>query len=85
MYQIDDSFTLKISHKCCAEFKKKPIEKYQKESGRFISITGMMKSEGGQRRNLNCIVTDNEGNVKKFHPLSVISPEWNNGILKVEI
>ena len=39
----------------------------------------MMKAEGGQRTTLNCIVTDSKsGKVKKFHPMAVVSQEWEN-------
>ncbi len=83
MYQITPEFTLNISHKCCYEFKKKPVAEYQKQSGRKITITGMMKAEGGQRTTLNCIVTDSKtGKVKKFHPMAVVSPEWEEWYIK---
>ena len=78
MYQIEEGNNLNISHKCCYEFKKKPILDYQKQSGRKITITGMMKAEGGQRTTLNCIVSDKDGKIKKFHPLSVITEEFEN-------
>ena len=38
----------------------------------------MRKSEGGPRLRLNCIVTDKEKNVVKFHPLAVVSDDWEN-------
>lgn len=83
MYQIEDNFKLKISHRCCIEFKKKPIAQYQKQSGRKITLTGMTKSEGGQRTTLNCIVIDkSSGKLKKFHPLSIISNEWEDWYIK---
>lgn len=83
LYQIGDNFKLKISDACCYEFKKKPAAKYQKESGRSITITGMMKSEGGERTSLQCIVTDSSsGKVKKFHPLSVVSNEFEDWYIK---
>lgn len=79
MYQIQPDFNLNISHFCCYEFKKKPAKDYSKKSGRKITITGMMKAEGGQRTTLNCIVTDSKsGKVKKFHPMAVVSQEWEN-------
>ena len=83
MYQIKDDFKLNISHKCCYEFKKKPIVEYQKQSGRNIPITGMMREEGGQRTTLNCIVTDSKsGKVKKFHPMAVLSSDFENWYIK---
>lgn len=79
MYQIKDDFKLKVSAFCCNEFKKKPIADYQKQSGRYITITGMMKEEGGQRTSLRCIVTDSKsGIVKKFHPMSVLTKAFED-------
>lgn len=79
MYQTADNFTLNISDRCCYEFKKKPAQAYMKQSGRTITITGMMKAEGGQRTTLNCIVTDSKSNkVTKFHPLAIVSTNWEN-------
>lgn len=76
MYQINDDFTLKVSKKCCSKLKKEPMANYEKESNRFIAITGMTKEEGGQRINLSCIITDSKtGKIKRFHPLSVITEE----------
>jgi len=76
MYQVEDDFTMNISDQCCYEFKKKPALDYMKQSGRLITLTGMMKAEGGQRTSLNCIVTDKSGKLKKFHPMAVVSDEW---------
>lgn len=78
LYQTDPSFKLKISDKCCYEFKKKPAHQYSKESGRKITITGMMKEEGGQRTSLNCIVTSKSGDVEKFHPMSVLTKDFED-------
>ena len=50
-----------------------------KKNHRTISITGMRRAEGGQRSNINCIVTAKEGTLLKFHPLSVVNDsfeEW---------
>lgn len=49
MYQIQDDFELNISHFCCHEFKKKPIKDYMKQSKRSITLTGMMRTEGGAK------------------------------------
>ena len=81
MYQIEDDFQLKISAKCCEEFKKKPVKDYMKQSNRKITITGMSRSEGGQRSNLRCIVTDGKG-IKKFHPLAIVSEDWEKWYTK---
>ena len=75
-YQFDKTFTLNISDQCCYKLKKEPIDKWQKETNRKITITGMRKEEGGNRTNLTCIITDKKENVIKFHPLSVVSDSW---------
>lgn len=76
MYQIGNNFNLEISHKCCYKLKKEPIRKWEKQNNRPICITGMTREEEGQRTTLACIVADNKtGNVKRFHPLSVITKE----------
>lgn len=82
MYQIQDEFDMKISHFCCHEFKKKPIKDYMKQSKRSITLTGMMRTEGGQRTTLNCIVTDKDGALKKFHPMAVCTTEWEDWYIK---
>ena len=76
MYQFEPSFTLNISDKCCFKFKKEPFRHYEKESGRYIALTGMMRAESGQRINLPCIVTTQTGKVTRFHPMSIVSPQW---------
>lgn len=74
-YQFEDGFDIKISKKCCDEFKKKPFKEYIKESGRTITLTGMRKSEGGSRNNIGCVVTEKD-KLKKFHPILVCNDEW---------
>lgn len=78
LYQIKPDFKLNISDRCCYNFKKKPAADYSKKTGRNITITGMMKEEGGQRTTLFCIVTDKDGSVKKFHPMAVVSKEFED-------
>lgn len=75
-YQFYKTFTLNISDLCCYKLKKEPIDKWQKENNKTITITGMRKEEGGNRTNLTCIITDKKDNVIKFHPLAVVSDLW---------
>lgn len=77
-YQITDDCKLNISHFCCFEFKKKPAHQYMKENNKTITLTGMMRDEGGQRSTINCIVTDKDGTLQKFHPMAVCTTEWEN-------
>lgn len=74
-YQFTDRFNIKVSEKCCYELKKKPFKNWTKENNKSIAVTGMRAEEGGQRRNMNCIVIKND-EVIKFHPLAMVSKEW---------
>jgi 3'-phosphoadenosine 5'-phosphosulfate sulfotransferase (PAPS reductase)/FAD synthetase len=82
LYQYDEDFPIKLSDKCCYEFKKKPLAQYKSESGRTIVLTGMRKEEGGRRANMSCIVTDKAGNIKMFHPLAVVSEQWEEWFIE---
>ena len=82
---MEDKSKIKISDFCCRELKKKPIHKWEKISNRQVAITGMRKEEGGTRKLINgCILTDSKGKLKKFHPLLVISDEWESWLVKKE-
>ena len=84
-YQFTPKFKIKLSDQCCNNLKKKPIHKWERENNRRIAITGMRQSEGGQRASIKgCILTDNKGKLKKFHPLLVVSDEWENWIVERE-
>ena len=74
-YQFSDHFELKVSPYCCHKLKKEPAKKWAKMNKRKIVITGMMIAEGGQRKNINCIVTE-KGKIVKFHPLAKVNKEW---------
>ena len=80
-YQFTPEFTLKVSHLCCKELKKKPIDHFMRESGRTVRITGMMKEEGGQRENISCVlIKDNK--IKAFHPLAKVTHEWEQWFIE---
>lgn len=80
-YQFNEGLDFKVSEFCCRELKKKPFKQYQKESGRHIAITGMMRGEGGEREHIDCIVTRNN-EIVKFHPLAKVSNEWEDWYIK---
>lgn len=83
MYQIEPDFKLNISKKCCEKLKKEPFKEYEKQAGKKIAITGMLKEEGGQRKNISCIITDSKsGEPKKFHPLSVVTSDFEKWYIK---
>lgn len=77
-YQFTPNFNLKVSSNCCDKLKKQPIKKWEKENNKNIALTGMRKSEGGQRASINCIITDKENKLTKFHPLLVINDDFEN-------
>lgn len=82
LYQINNNFQLKISHLCCFEFKKKPAHQWSVENKRPVVITGMRREEGNARKNLNCILTNSNGELKKFHPLAVVNKNFENWFIE---
>ena len=56
-YQFSKDFKLKISDMCCTKLKKEPLDKWQEENNRKISIVGVRREEGGRRFNALCVVT----------------------------
>lgn len=82
MFQFSENYDIKISDKCCLKLKKEPIRKWEKENNRFIAITGMRNAEGGERASIkNCILTDKNGNITKFHPLLVVDDEFEDWLI----
>lgn len=73
-YQFTSDFNLKISKKCCDRLKKEPMHNWQKEHKKTFTITGMRADEGGSRNNITCFNLKN----KRFHPLAVVSAQWEN-------
>ena len=83
MFTANGSPEFKVSSDCCKKLKKETAHRYETESQRRIAITGMRREEGGQRMRIKgCILTDGEGKLKRFHPLIVVSEEWENRFLK---
>lgn len=81
-YQFSESFdNLNISDKCCDYLKKKPMEQYQKETGRKIAIVGIMAAEGGRRAGAVCLAFQGK-KLKQFHPLAPISQEWEQWFIE---
>lgn len=74
-YQFTNDFNIKVSDKCCAMLKEKPLIKWQKEHKRKISIIGLMRAEEGRRKDTVCLLI-RHGYVKSFHPLAPITKEW---------
>lgn len=84
LYQFTNEFKLHCSDKCCFKLKKEPAHKWALENNKSITLTGMRKSEGGQRASIGCIVTDKDNKLVKFHPLLVVSDEFEQEMIKNE-
>lgn len=79
LYQFEKRGLYNYSNKCCLELKKKPIHKWAKENNKTITITGMKREEGGNRKHIaSCILTNKNGKIVKFHPLLVVSNEFED-------
>lgn len=77
-YQFSDDFNISVSNKCCYKLKKEPAEKWCKENGKSITITGMRAEEGGLRGGLKGCAIFDEGRLKKFHPLQPVTEDFIN-------
>lgn len=77
-YQFSDGFNISVSNKCCYKLKKEPAEKWRKENGKSITITGMRADEGGLRAGLKGCAIFDEGRLKKFHPLQPVTEDFIN-------
>lgn len=81
-YQFEKEFDIKISNKCCHKLKKNVAEKWSRQNGKSITITGMRKSEGGLRAELKGCAIFSEGNLKKFHPLLPVEDDFVDWFIK---
>ena len=82
LYHFTQDFKIKLSDNCCRKLKKEPIAKWEKTTNRHIAMTGMRNSEGGERASIKgCILTDKQGNVKRFHPLIKVNDEWEDWLV----
>lgn len=83
-YQFTKEFKegdLKLSDKCCYRLKKEVFHKWMENNNKSIAITGIRGAEGGMRGLVGCtIFKDNK--LIKFHPLQVISDEWEDEFIK---
>ena len=69
-----------ISDKCCLEMKEKPLDKWARENNKPHKILGLMQSEGGRRHDTKCKAF--KGDKLSFHPLAVISKEWEEWFIE---
>lgn len=79
--QFSSNFNLKASAKCCKVLKKDPAINWAKEHNKTINITGMRAEEGGGRKKLGCILTDKDGNIKRFNPLIKVNENFINWLI----
>lgn len=85
-YQFTPEFKnsgIKLSDKCCYKLKKEVALKYEEASGLKIAMTGMRSQEGGMRAINGCTIFQ-DGKLKRFHPLKVITDEMEEEIIKRE-
>lgn len=75
-YQFTPEYatTHNYSDKCCLEFKKRILRKYEIATNRYNACTGMRTEEGGNRANLNCIT--NSLNGKHFNFLAPLNDNF---------
>lgn len=77
-YQFTKDFKLRISDKCCVKMKEKPLTTWAKEHHKSCRMLGIMPSEGGRRATTKCLAFKNGGKIVSFHPLSVVSKDWED-------
>lgn len=81
LYQFDESFTLRISDKCCLRLKEEPIEKWKQENNKAYGIVGIMREEGGRREHAQCMAFKNN-DLSQFHPMAVVTKEWEDWFIE---
>lgn len=78
MYQFTDEFKengLNISDMCCKKMKEEPLRNWQVKNHRLLTMTGIMKEEGGRRNNAPCLSSKPHG-IVNFNPMSVVSKDF---------
>lgn len=78
LYQFEEIGKYNYSNQCCFKLKKELVHQWQKISKKKITITGMRSDEGGTRKGLTCLTKNNT----MFHPLIVVSSEWEEEFIK---
>ena len=84
LYQFEGcpNTNIKYSDMCCYKMKKEPAHKWEQENNRHIAITGMRAEEGGMRNQNGCTIFDDDNKLKKFHPIKVVSEQWEEWFIK---
>lgn len=81
-YQFTDECKIRISDRCCFRMKKDIAKDYAEEYGKPYAITGMRKSEGGERQNIQGCLTNKGTSKMKFHPLLVVDDDFEDWYVK---
>lgn len=79
MYQFDDSFTLRVSDKCCFNLKEEPLKAWANKNNKIHAIIGVMQDEGGRRTRSGCFTV--RGKKITFKPLSIATKAWENWVI----
>lgn len=79
-YQFEDEFVnnppFKMSDKCCLYMKEKPLDEYQKNTGR-VAIVAIMRAEGGRRSvTPGCVLFDRNHKLRRFFPFAPVEQEF---------
>ena len=77
-YMFENRGKYNVSNKCCYKLKKDLAHKWQRANNKTVTITGMRNEEGGNRERLTCLTSNNT----KFHPLVVVSEEWEEQFIE---
>lgn len=80
-YQFTKDFKLKVSDKCCKRMKEEPLNEWAKSNHKTCRILGIMPSEGGRRATTKCLAFKNRGKTLSFHPLAVVTKEWEDWLI----
>lgn len=78
LYQFEEKGKYNYSNLCCQKLKKDLMKDYAKKNNLKITITGMRRAEGGNRRNLSCLTSKNA----HFHPLIVCDDKFIDEFIK---
>lgn len=84
MFKDKEALPFKISELCCYRLKKEPSHKWALENNKKINITGLKAEEGGNRATIQCTIFSKDGDLEKFHPLLVVTDEWEQEFIKRE-
>ena len=74
-YQFTNNFNLKISDKCCLRLKEEPLRKWARKNNKPYAILGLMREEGGRRKDAVCLACK-KGALVNFQPMVKLTKFW---------